>query len=209
MEDKLLVKRAKQGDSEAFAALMEHYQSRVYHLALRMTGSPEDAADLCQETFLNAWRGLPSFRGDSSFVTWLCRLASNACLDHLRREKKRKYLESGASLDDGESGLSAVLPDGAPGPQERLEQRERQEAVRAGLAKLSPEHRQVLLLRETAGLCYAEIAAVTGLEEGTVKSRIARARLNLREILRESGNFFAPASSKKEKTGKEGDGDGP
>lgn len=208
MEDKLLVKLAQQGDRDAFSTLMELYQSKIYNLTLRMTGSPEDAADLCQETFLNAWRGLPSFRGDSSFSTWLCRLANNACLDHLRREKKRRYIESGASLDDEENGLSAVLPDCAPTPHQRLEERERRDAVRHALEKLSPEHRQVLILRETAGLSYAEIAAATGLEEGTVKSRIARARLSLRNILTESGNFFDSAPSKKVTKEKEGDGNG-
>lgn len=208
MEDKLLVKQAQQGNREAFSTLMELYQGKIYNLALRMIGSPEDAADLCQEIFLNAWRGLPSFRGDSSFFTWLCRLANNACLDHLRREKKRRYLESGASLDDEENGLSAVLPDRAPTPQQRLEERERQDAVRMALEQLTGEHRQVLVLREVMGLSYAEIAAATGLEEGTVKSRIARARLSLRNILKENGNFFDQTPSKKVTGKKEGDGNG-
>lgn len=207
MEDQALTERARRGDREAFETLMERYAGRVYQLALRMTGSREDAADLCQETFWNAWRGMGSFRGDCAFSTWIYRLASNACLDHLRREKTRRRIESGISLDDGENGLAAVLPDEAPGPQERLEERERREALAAGLRKLSPDHRQILLLRETAGLSYAEIAAALKLEEGTVKSRIARARLALRDILRAEGNFFSPSPSKKKNGDKGGGGD--
>ena len=87
MDDNLLVHRAKQGDMEAFTALMELYQNKVYNLAFRMTGSAEDAADLCQEAFLNAWKGLPNFQGSSSFSTWIYRLTNNACIDFIRREK--------------------------------------------------------------------------------------------------------------------------
>ena len=196
MDDNLLVHQAKKGSREAFAALMELYQAKVYSLALRMTGSAEDAADLCQEVFLNAWRGLPGFQGDSSFSTGLYRLTNNACIDFLRREKKRRGIDA-FSLDDDEKDYDEFIPDRAPSPHGHLEEKERKEALKRGLMQLSEEHRQVLLLREVSGLSYAEIAAATGLEEGTVKSRIARARISLRNILREDGNFFAfPPSNK-------------
>jgi len=195
MDDQLLVHQAKNGSREAFAALMELYQNKVYSLALRMTGSAEDAADLCQETFLNAWRGLPNFKGDSSFSTWLYRLANNACIDFLRKEKKRRGMD-GLSLDDDEKAYDELIPDRAPTPHGQMEEKERKAALKRGLMQLSEEHRQVLL-REVNGLSYAEIAAATGLEEGTVKSRIARARISLRNILREDGNFFdSPPSNK-------------
>lgn len=208
MDDRLLVEQAKQGSREAFTALMELHQAKVYNLALRMTGSPEDAADLSQEAFLNAWRGLPSFQGDSAFSTWLYRLTSNACIDFLRREKRRQNVDSALSLDDGETDLASVIPDRAPSPQAVLEGKELKEAIRQGLEQLSEEHRQVLVLREVTGLSYAEIAKVTGLEEGTVKSRIARARLALRNILRSGGNFSAPSSSESSERKKGGDGNG-
>lgn len=181
-----LIRRAQGGDRDAFAQLLARFEKPVYHQALRMVGHAEDAADLTQEVFLKVWQGLPSFQGDSSFSTWLYRLTSNACIDFLRREKRRRGT---LSLDDEERELVAQLPDPAPTPQRALEQRELRQALAEGLAQLSDEHRQVLILRELNGLSYDEIAQALCLSPGTVKSRIARARLALRKILLEDGNF--------------------
>lgn len=190
-----LVQRAKQGDEESFAALVEQNQGRIYNLALRMTGNPDDALELSQEAFLNAWKGLGKFQGDSSFATWLYRLTSNVCIDFLRREKRRSALSMTISLDDEEEARQAELPDERFSPHVEAERRERQETLRAGLSTLSAEHRRVLILRELEGLSYGEIAQVLGLEEGTVKSRIARARLALRNYLKKQGNFFDSSTS--------------
>lgn len=190
-----LVQRAKQGDEESFAALVEQNQGRIYNLALRMTGNPDDALELSQEAFLNAWKGLGKFQGDSSFATWLYRLTSNVCIDFLRREKRRNALSMTVSLDDEEEARQAELPDERYSPHVEAERRERRETLRAGLASLSAEHRRVLILRELEGLSYGEIAQVLKLEEGTVKSRIARARLALRNYLKKQGNFFDSPTS--------------
>ena len=196
-EEQELVQRARAGDEDAFAALVEANQKRIYHLTLRMTGNPDDALELSQEAFLNAWRGLKKFQGESSFSTWLYRLASNACIDFLRREKRRAGLSMTVSLDDEEEARQAELPDERYAPEGELERSEARRAVAEGLEKLTAEHRQVLVMRELNGLSYAEIGAVLGLEEGTVKSRIARARNALRKVLTEQGNFFSERSSRK------------
>ncbi|MBE5054725.1 sigma-70 family RNA polymerase sigma factor [Pseudoflavonifractor sp. DSM 107456] len=190
-----LVRLARQGDESAFALLVEQNQSRIYNLALRMTRNPDDAAEFTQEAFLNAWRGLSKFQGESSFSTWLYRLTSNLCIDFLRREKRRSGLSMTVSLDDEEEGRQADVPDERFSPEQSAERREVQELIRAGLRSLSEEHRRVLVLRELDGLSYAEIAQLLGLEEGTVKSRIARARLALRKYLIVTGNFSSASSS--------------
>lgn len=194
MTEQELVAAAQGGDPDAFAQLVEANQAKVYNLAYRMTGNPEDAADLTQEAFLNAWRGLARFGGQSAFSTWLYRLTSNACIDFLRRQSRREALSMTVEAP-GEESRQAELPDARWSPERELERREARLALEAGLASLSPDHRQVLLLREVEGLSYSEIAQCLSLEEGTVKSRIARARLALRDFLKKSRNFsvFSPS----------------
>ena len=190
-----LVRRAAEGDENAFGELVGLYEKKVYHLTLRMCGNPEDARDAAQEAFLSAWRGLPSFRGEAGFSTWLYRLASNAAIDQLRRNRRQR---EEASLDAGEMDT----PDQSPGPQEAAEGSELQRAVADGLASLSEDHRRILLLREYQELSYDEIAQTLDMDLGTVKSRISRARRALRKILLESGNLSGYLPSKQ--TEKEG-----
>ena len=197
MTEQELVERAKKGEEAAFEVLVTDNEKRIYNLCRRLTGNPEVAAELTQEAFLNAWRGLSRFQGESSFSTWLYRLASNACIDFLRKEKRRQNLSMTVSLDDEEEARQVELPDERYAPERELERTEVRQAVAAGLERLTPEHRQVLVMREINGLSYAEIGAVLGLEEGTVKSRIARARNALRKVLTERGNFFGELSSRK------------
>lgn len=195
MTESELVQAAQAGDQGAFGQLVAQNQGRIYALCYRMTGNPEDAADLTQDAFLNAWRGLSKFGGQSAFSTWLYRLASNACIDFLRREKRRGALSMTLEDEDDED-RQADLPDERWAPEQELERKENRRALQDGLAALSPEHRQVLLLRETEGLSYQEIAQALDLEEGTVKSRIARARMALKDYLQKNGNFFNGGPSK-------------
>ena len=189
--DETLIRQAAAGDQNAFAALLAAYQKPVYNLALRMTGSPDDALDLSQEAFLRAWRGLSGYRFDASFSTWLYRLASNAAIDLLRRSKRRR---GETSLDEEGSPIDAV--DTAPSPQDCLEGAELRDAVAAGMDQLSESHRQALVLRELQELSYEEIAAVLEVDLGTVKSRISRARGALRKILMKNGNLSGYLPSK-------------
>ena len=188
-----LVSAARQGDMAAFESLVHLYEKRVFALTLRMCGNREDAAEAAQEAFLAAWQGLAFFRGDSSFSTWLYRLASNACVDLLRRESRHRTA-AGPSLDDEE--LNLEVPDAMPSPQDEAERRELREEIERGLAALSPEHREVLVLRELHQLSYDEIAETLDLDVGTVKSRISRGRKQLRKFLLKSGNFSPPSPSK-------------
>lgn len=193
MTEQELVRAAAGGDTEAFARLVRTYENKIYSLAFRMCGSADDASDIAQEAFLAAWRGLPSFRGDSGFATWLYRLTSNAAIDYLRRQKKQR---GDMSLDDEELGLDAV--DTGPGPQDAAERTEVRSVVAAGLQELSEGHRQVLVLREIQGLSYEEITDVLEVDLGTVKSRISRARSALRKILLQKGNLsgYLPSNLK-------------
>ena len=182
-DEKTAVHKAQKGDQAAFAWLVESYQGPVYRLALRMGLSPADAEEAAQNAFLAAWRGLPSFRGEAKFSTWLYRLASNAAVDMLRREKK---YENQWDIED------LQRPDAAPSPQEQLERQDTRQAVRAAMAALPAEFRQVLVLRYLQEMSYQEIAQALALPEGTVKSRINRAKGQLKALLAESGNLFGP-----------------
>ena len=201
MTEQELVALAKKGDQDAFSQLVEANQNKIYSLALRMTGSPEDGADLAQEAFLRAWRSLPSFQEESSFSTWLYKLTSNLCIDFLRKEKRRKAVAITVSLDDDQDESPPVeVPDHRFTPEAEVERRELRAAMSRALKTMSEEHRQILILREVEGLSYTEIAQLLDVEEGTVKSRLARARISLRNILQKDGNFSSPVSSNHSET---------
>ncbi len=193
-----VIRRVQRGDANAFEYLVAAYEKNVYNLALRMTGSPEDAEDMAQEAFLKAYSSLGSFRGDSKFSVWLYRIVSNVCLDFLRKQKKTQSFSLSMEDDDGEEA-ELELPDLSSLPEEELEKKLTREAVRRGLAQLPEDARQILLLREIQGLSYEEIGETLGLEPGTVKSRIFRARKKLCAFLLADGNIpdaFSSSSSR-------------
>lgn len=179
--DELLVERAKKGDVEAFEQLISQHQKTVYNIAYRLTGNHEDASDVAQEAFIRAYSSLADFRGDSSFATWLYRIVNNACLDELRKRKRQRltYIDQTVSVDDGE--ISRQIADTAGGPEEALERVEIQRAVQESIDQLDYEYRIVLVMRDIQGYSYNEIAETLGLNLGTVKSRLNRARNALKE----------------------------
>ena len=204
MDEKKWLKQAAAGSAEAFEQLILKYQTAVYNLCLRMTGDPEDAADMTQESFLKAWRNLESFQGNSAFSTWLYRLASNTCLDHLRSVKRRPQLSLVMEDEDGETQALDV-PDSAPTPEEQVIALDEQSRLNEALQALEEDQRQILILRAVNGLSYTEIAEALHLKEGTVKSRLARARDQLRKKLQQNGNNSPAPTSKKQKGGGAGE----
>ena len=191
---------ARRGDQEAFAQLVHLYEKRVYALTLRMCKNPADAEEAAQEAFLAAWQGLAFFRGESSFSTWLYRLASNVCLDHLRSRKRSQTVPLVVACEDSEV-LAVDLPDPAPLPEEQVVLSEERKILQAALESLAPEERRLLTLRVVNDLSYAEIAALLEIKEGTVKSRLSRARERLRKKFLKLRNETDFTSSKQRKGG--------
>ena len=206
IEEKKIIKKAVAGSAEAFEQLVLQYQNPIYNLCLRITGNPEDAADMTQESFLKAWRNLESFHFEAAFSTWLDRLASNTCLDFLRSAKRRRELSLTVEDESGESQL-LDLPDPAPTPEASLLTNEENARLGAAMEQLDPEQRRILTLRVVNDLSYTEIAAVLNIKEGTVKSRLARARESLRKKLLQTGNKTEanPSNQQKRKGGRGGE----
>lgn len=167
---------AAKGDNAAFDALVQMNQSMVYNLAYRMTGNREDALDVSQEAFIKAWRFLPQFHGDSSFGTWLYRITVNSAKDYMEREARHVSLPI-----ENEEGYTEIS--GGVMPEEEIEKKEKSEIIRAAMKRLTPEHREIIILRDGDGYSYDEIAQMLELEAGTVRSRLNRARAALRELL--------------------------
>ena len=196
-----IIRSVLRGNVNDFEKLVTAYEKNVYNIALRMVGDPDDAADMTQETFIKAYRALSGFRGDSKFSSWLYRIASNVCLDFLR--SRSRHPQVSLSTVDEDDRATFELPDMRQNPEEQLMKKLGMEAVRRGLEQLPEQQRQILVLRELGGLSYAELAQTLGLEEGTVKSRIFRARKRLCALLLCDGNISDGAASVSGKGGAE------
>lgn len=186
-DDEALAARAAAGDGPAFEVLVSRYQDRVYRLACRLTGNDGDANDVLQETFLAVHRGLPAFRADSRFSTWLYRIATNAAL-MLRRARARRPTESlDAYLprfdDDGRHAAEPADLRAASRADELLDRRQLAEKARAGLERLPDIYRDAFVLRDLEELTTAEVADLLGIDAAAVRQRVHRARLMLRGFL--------------------------
>ena len=186
-DDRAIIEQVLAGDNNAYGLLVEEYQGRVYNLALRMCGNQDDAFDLAQEAFFRAWRGLPGFQFESSFSTWLFRLTANVCLDELRAKKRRPTV-SLTVAEDGDEDVQMEIPDPAKSPEELLLAAEDRALLSQALNALPVDYREILTMRAINDMSYTEIAAVLKLREGTVKSRLSRARLALRNKILQIGN---------------------
>lgn len=185
MDELALVGQAREGDLNAFNRLVLEYQDMAFNVAARMLGDDDAAEDITQTAFLSAYRSLDSFRG-GSFKAWVMRMVSNACYDELRRRKRRPTISlEPINEDDEEIESPAWLADDAPSPETQAERAELDHALQTCLHGLPDEFRAVVLMVDVEGMDYQEVSAAIGKPLGTVKSRLARARLKMRDCLRQ------------------------
>lgn len=183
--DHELVKAVLDGDGTAYRGLVERYQGRIYNVCYGMVRNPEDARDLAQDAFVKAYKNLHRFRLESSFYTWICRIAMNVSIDWLRRQKVRRAEAFDEGIATRESGGVISLAHHRNDPGKDLERKRIYEAILEALDELPEDQKQVVVLREIEGLAYKEIAAVLDIPEGTVMSRLYYARKKLQKSLAE------------------------
>jgi len=177
--DEQLVRKSQEDNERAFGELVSRYESKVYSLALKMVRNPEDAEDVLQDTFLRAYRGIKSFKGNSTFSTWIYRITANSALMRLRKRQLPTV-----SIDDADEREAPInIADWAPGPVEQILNQETQAAMTEAIEALPPEFRQVFVLRDIEELSNAEVAEILDLSVAAVKSRLHRARLKVRNRL--------------------------
>ena len=191
LRDRRLIRRIRTGDDRAFEELVGHYQNRVYGLIFRMIGNKQEAEDLAQEVFITVHRAIGTWRGEGRFYTWLYRIASNTCKNRIKYLRGRNFHRSvpvedtpEAHTHGTEGGPVVSLQSQVAGPEAQAEGNRLEAAIQRELAALEPEHRLLIVLRDVQGLSYQEILRVTGLQEGTLKSRLHRARVALRDRLK-------------------------
>ena len=182
-----LVKRCQRGDSRAFDELVTRYRTRIFGMIYNMVHNEQDAWDLAQDSFLKAWKSIKRFRGKSSFYTWIYRIVMNVTIDHMR---KKQIKGGGAEFDDAIQ-LKEIEPAARTAPKadalpfERMERSELRQKIDNAIAQLTPEHRAVILMKETEDMQYHEIAEALGCSIGTVMSRLFYARKRLQNLLKD------------------------
>ena len=185
LRERMLIRRLQQRDEKAFEEIVRMYQHKVYNLVYRMIGSQQEAEDIAQEVFVTVFKSVDSFRGEAKFSTWLYRIAANHCKNRMKYLGRRSYKSTGelneaAEREAVDAQPSSIRPH-VDGPDAVLEGLEMERTVQEGIKALEEEHRVLVILRDVEDLSYEEISSITGLELGTVKSRLHRARLQLKE----------------------------
>ncbi len=176
-----LIFQAKQGDMAALEALIIQHEKIVYNVALRMMNHAEDAKDISQEVFLKAYRNIASFDERATFSTWIYRITINTCIDEMRKRKGKQPLSLDNEFEDEEGTWKQEIADESDTPEESLMRKEEKSEILMALKTISVDYKTVFILRDIRGLSYDEIADITGLALGTVKSRISRARNHLKK----------------------------
>ena len=188
--EKAIIARCKAGDRSAFDALFKNYEKRVYNLAYRLSGSYDEANDIAVDAFLRVFQAIRLFRGDSHFSTWLFRIVTNVYLDRRKRTKNRQHLSLEEYIELEENSVSRQIEDPSPTPEVVTQGIERTDILQSAISQLPDYQRTMIVLYHTEGLAYEEIAEVMQLPIGTVKSRLNRARLVLREKLQPVKELF-------------------
>jgi RNA polymerase sigma-70 factor (ECF subfamily) len=185
IRERVLIRRLQQRDERAFEEIVRLHQHKVYNLVFRMLGNREEAEDVAQEVFVTVFKAIDTFRGDSKFSTWLYRIAANQCKNRMKYLGRRSYKSTGELDEAAEREMQVAQPSvmkpHVDGPDAVLEGLQLERMVQEGIAALDEEHRELIVLRDVEDLSYEEISAVTGLPDGTVKSRLHRARMALKE----------------------------
>ncbi len=189
--EKYLLGLSQKGDIEAFEMLMEKYQKKVFNIALRLLGNHDDANEVTQEVFIRIFKSMGSFKGESQISTWIYRIATNACLDELRKRKNKWIMSLDEEYHKENGDYIIQVEDDKPTPDVILEQKTLKSAVNNAIDKLSEKYKLIIVLRDIQGFSYEEISEIVKTPVGTVKSRINRARLQLKEILLKEKELFS------------------
>jgi RNA polymerase sigma-70 factor (ECF subfamily) len=182
-DDAALIRRCQRGDIEAMNELIQAYQKHVFNLAFRLSGNYDDAQDIAQEAFIRVFNSINSFRGEANFSTWIYRIVTNVFLDERKKQRVRDHGSLDEYLELEDSSVARQIEDPSPGPEASVEQRERNEVVGQAVLALPENQRVMIALYHFQGRSYEEIADIMQLPIGTVKSRLNRARLALKEKL--------------------------
>lgn len=188
LEEKLLIKRIKDGDVDAFEDIIALYEKKVFGIIYQITKNQNEIEDLAQEVFIKIYRNIDKFQGNSSLYTWIYKITVNLCLDELRKKKEVIYLDEKINVNDGEIELQ--LPSKEKNQEQQYEEKELKEKMQIAIDRLPDKQKMMIVLRDIKGFTYEEISEITGIKLGTVKSQINRARLKLKELLEKDGTLI-------------------
>jgi RNA polymerase sigma-70 factor (ECF subfamily) len=190
LDDELLISRCQKGDRSAFDALINKYSARAYQYAFRLTRNPEEASDVVAEGFVRVYNALPNFKGQSAFTTWLYRIMTNCFLDIRKKEKSRATTSIETAISTSEGDVELQIEDESASPQDAIERSERERRFEKAVTNLPEYQRAMIVMYHGEMMAYEEIAAALDLPIGTVKSRLNRARLTLRDLLQKDAELF-------------------
>ncbi|MCT4606659.1 MAG: sigma-70 family RNA polymerase sigma factor [Marinisporobacter sp.] len=187
---KELIYKSQQGDIDSFETLIKEHEKLAFNIAYRMLGNIEDAKDATQDAFIKAYKALDKFKGESIFSTWLYKIVTNTCLDLLRKRKSQKTCSYDGQIDTEDGKIMRQLPDEENMPEDIVAKKERQINIQKAINSLSENHKIVIVLRDIKGFSYEEMSKILDCSEGTIKSRISRARQALKKVIEKNRELY-------------------